>query len=91
MSESFPQLDETNPAGFYVWRVCYDCRFESASGMERYHIDHKYQRGIVLTRTADLNAVCEEIGRAIGNQSFVTELRECTYLGTSINNPNDHE
>ncbi len=58
--------------------------------MDRYHIDHKDQSGIIVTRTADLNEVCAEIEIAIGTQSYVTKLHEATYLGASINNPNDN-
>lgn len=81
-------MSETTCSGFYVWRVRYDCRFESSSGMDRYHIDHPCQSGIIVTRTADLNAVCDEIERAIGTQSRITTLHEAVYLGASINNPN---
>jgi len=89
MSEPLPPLDKTTCSGFYVWRVRYDCRFQSSSGMDRYHIDHKDQSGIIVTRTADLNAVWREIESAIGSQSNVTKLHEADYLGASINNPND--
>lgn len=79
-------------SGLCIWRVRYDSRFESSSGMQRYHIDHKDCTGLVATEAEHLGAVRKAICDHIGPQSRLMALHEAHYLGCTLNDPNgSHE
>lgn len=84
MSRSSPSFC----SGLCVWRVRYDSRFESSSGMDRYHIDHKDCTGLVVTREETLDAVRAAIGASLDSQSRLCVLHEAHYLGETLNDPN---
>src|SRR5262245_25195373 len=69
----------------HLWRVEYDYVFESSHGMQGYSVPHQNQIAHVVTATADVPSVENEIHRAIGNQSRVTKIRTALYLGTLLN------
>jgi len=69
----------------YVWKVRYDTRFDSSSGMDKYHINHKDNNGIVITREGSLDAVKEAIMSAYGHGHTLTRLHEAHFVGTTIN------
>ena len=69
----------------HLWRVVYDCVFESSTGMKRYSIPHENLECYVATETADVNAVRREIQAVKDNQTTVTKIRTAQWLGEMIN------
>jgi hypothetical protein len=78
-------------SGLLIWRVLYDWRFESSSGMQGYHIDHKGCTGLIATASSalDLDAVRQAICRHHGAQARLMAIHDAHYIGTTINDPND--
>lgn len=76
-------LNEALP-GRYIWRVRYDTRFESSSGMERYHKDYKDNIGLVAT-TADTIAEVENVLMcSMDKQTKLLRLHEAHFIGKAI-------
>lgn len=71
-----------------MWRVRYDSRFESSSGMDSYHIDHKDCTGLVVTKEGTIDAVRAAISGCLDSQSRLCVLHEAHYLGETLNELN---
>lgn len=80
---SISRLAPTTGSG-NLWKVRYDVRFSSSSGMERYHIDHDDQTGYVVTKGESLADVRAVLQASLDRQSQVTALHEAHYMGKVI-------
>jgi len=67
-----------------VWRVVYDSRFSSSSGMEPYHKDHMGLVDLVLTTGDSLHEVKEAIQGSMDCQTKLVHLKKARWLGKAI-------
>ncbi len=73
--------------GLLIWRVRFDVRFESSSGMKLYHVD-SVSSGLVATLGDSLEDVRSEIIACLGPQTRLLEIQEATFLGTTMTEKN---
>jgi hypothetical protein len=67
-----------------VWRVVYDSRFSSSSGMKEYRIDHNDIQALVLTVGGSLEDVENSIKSSLNNQTRFVRLTRAEWLGKAI-------
>lgn len=65
----------------HVWKVAFDYRFESSSGMERYQIPRRNINRIVLTHQDSIQAVRAATQELLSPQEKFTTFHAIEYLG----------